>query len=57
VTGPLPGSPGSRLSPGTRGTVPAAVTAAVDRYVEAGRNAQLSDEVLLDLLRARLRDL
>jgi GntR family transcriptional regulator len=57
VTGPLPGSPGSRLSPGTRGTVPEAVTAAVDRYVEAGRNAQLSDEVLLDLLRARLRDL
>jgi GntR family transcriptional regulator len=35
--------------------VPEEVTAAVDRYIDAGRKAQLSDEVLLDLLRGRLR--
>ncbi|SLK01134.1 GntR family transcriptional regulator [Arthrobacter sp. P2b] len=35
--------------------VPKEVTAAVDRYIGAGRKAQLSDEVLLDLLRGRLR--
>jgi hypothetical protein len=49
VTGSSPGSPV------TRGTIPEAVTAAVERYIEAGRQAQLSDDVLLDLLRARLR--
>ncbi|WP_461187410.1 GntR family transcriptional regulator [Arthrobacter sp. Z4-13] len=49
VTGPLP------ESTGTQGTVPGTVTAAVERYIEAGRKAQLSDEVLLDLLRGRLR--
>ncbi|HEX7202856.1 MAG TPA: GntR family transcriptional regulator [Arthrobacter sp.] len=35
--------------------VPEEVTAAVGRYIDAGRKAQLSDEVLLDLLRGRLR--
>lgn len=49
VTGSSPGSPVAR------GTIPEAVTAAVERYIEAGRQAQLSDDVLLDLLRARLR--
>jgi DNA-binding transcriptional regulator YhcF (GntR family) len=38
-----------------RAPVPEEVTAAVDRYIAAGRKAQLSDEVLLDLLRCRLR--
>jgi DNA-binding transcriptional regulator YhcF (GntR family) len=52
VTGPSPGSPGS---PGMQGTVTDAVTAAVDHYVRAGREAQLGDNDLLDLLRARLR--
>lgn len=37
------------------GTLPAAVTAAVGRYIEAGRNAGLGDEVLLDLLRGQLK--
>lgn len=50
VTGVATGAGGA-----TSGTVPQAVTAAVDRYVDAGRKAQLSDEVLLDLLRGRLR--
>jgi GntR family transcriptional regulator len=49
VTGPLQGSPG------TQGTVPDAVTAAVERYIRAGREAELSDAVLLDLLRALLQ--
>ena len=49
VTGSSPGSPVAR------GTIPEAVTAAVERYIEAGRQAQLSDDVLLDRLRARLR--
>jgi DNA-binding transcriptional regulator YhcF (GntR family) len=49
VTGPLP------ESTGTQGTVPETVAAAVERYIEAGRQAQLSDEVLLDLLRGQLR--
>jgi GntR family transcriptional regulator len=35
--------------------VPAAVAAAVDLLVTAGRDARLSDELLLDMLRARLR--
>jgi DNA-binding transcriptional regulator YhcF (GntR family) len=49
VTGVAPGARDA-----TSGTVPQAVTAAVDRYIEAGRKARLSDEVLLDLLRGRL---
>lgn len=42
--------------PGGRGTVPvpAAVQAAVDHYIAAGRAAHLSDEVLLDVLRGKL---
>ncbi|WP_066293385.1 GntR family transcriptional regulator [Arthrobacter sp. B6] len=39
----------------TRGTVPEAVTAAVDLLVSAGRDARLSDELLLDLVRGKLR--
>jgi DNA-binding transcriptional regulator YhcF (GntR family) len=35
--------------------VPEEMTAALDRYIDAGRKAELSDEVLLDLLRGRLR--
>ena len=35
--------------------VPEEVAAAVDRYIDAGRKAQLSDEFLLNLLRGRLR--
>ena len=44
-------------TPGARGTVPvpAAVQAAVDHYIAAGRAARLSDEVLLDVLRGKLR--
>ncbi len=34
--------------------VPDEVAAAVDRYVEAGRAAHLTDELMLDLLRGRL---
>ena len=37
------------------GTVPETVTAAVDLLVKAGREARLNDELLLDLLRGRLR--
>ena len=37
------------------GTVPETVTAAVDLLVTAGRKARLSDELLLDLVRGRLR--
>ena len=50
VTAPAAGTPGAR------GTVPvpAAVHAAVDHYIAAGRAARLSDEVLLDVLRAKL---
>lgn len=48
VRGPHPGSPG------TQGLVPEAVTAAVEHYLEVGREAQLSDELLLDVLRSRL---
>lgn len=33
--------------------VPDVVAAAVDRYVEAGRAAHLTDELMLDLLRGR----
>lgn len=36
------------------GRVPPAVTAAVDRYIEAARAADLPDELILDLLRGRL---
>jgi GntR family transcriptional regulator len=39
----------------TGGTVPEAVTAAVDFLVSAGRDARLSDELLLDLVRGKLR--
>ena len=51
VTAPAAGTPGAR------GTVPvpAAVQAAVDHYIAAGRAARLSDEVLLDVLRGKLR--
>ena len=50
VTAPAAGTPGAR------GTVPvpAAVQAAVDHYIAAGRAARLSDEVLLDVLRGKL---
>ena len=50
VTAPAAGTPGAR------GTVPvpAAVQAAVDQYIAAGRAARLSDEVLLDVLRGKL---
>ena len=37
------------------GTVPEAVSAAVDLLVNAGREARLSDELLLDLVRGKLR--
>ena len=37
------------------GPLPAAVTAAVDLLVSAGRDARLSDELLLDLVRGKLR--
>jgi GntR family transcriptional regulator len=37
------------------GTVPEAVTAAVDLLVRSGRDARLSDELLLDLVRGKLR--
>jgi len=39
---------------GSPGAIPSEVTAAVERYVEAGRKAGLSDGLLLDLVRARL---
>ena len=50
VTAPAAGAPGS----GGTVPVPAAVQAAVDHYIAAGRAAQLSDEVLLDVLRGKL---
>ncbi|MDF2052376.1 GntR family transcriptional regulator, partial [Arthrobacter sp. Cr_A7] len=50
VAGVAPGAGDAAPAP-----VPEEVTAAVDRYIGAGRKAQLSDEVLLDLLRGRLR--
>lgn len=37
------------------GPVPEAVTAAVDLLVNAGRDARLTDELLLDLVRGKLR--
>ena len=51
VTAPAAGTPGS----GGTVPVPAAVQAAVDHYIAAGRAARLSDEVLLDVLRGKLR--
>lgn len=36
-------------------TVPEAVSAAVDLLINAGREARLSDELLLDLVRGKLR--
>ena len=50
VTAPAAGAPGS----GGTVPVPAAVQVAVDHYIAAGRAAQLSDEVLLDVLRGKL---
>jgi GntR family transcriptional regulator len=50
VAGVAPGAGDAAAAP-----VPDEVTAAVDRYIDAGRKAQLSDEVLLDLLRGKLR--
>ena len=50
VTAPAGGTPGARGSV----PVPAAVQAAVDQYIAAGRAARLSDEVLLDVLRGKL---
>ncbi len=50
VAGVGPGGGDAAAAP-----VPDEVTAAVDRYIGAGRKAQLSDEVLLDLLRGKLR--
>jgi DNA-binding transcriptional regulator YhcF (GntR family) len=38
------------------GPVPVAVTAAVELLVKEGRQARLSDELLLDLVRGRLRE-
>ena len=49
----LPARPAAAPRPG--GRVPAEVLAAVDRYIELGRSARLADDVLLDLLRGRLR--
>jgi GntR family transcriptional regulator len=46
-------APGGAKQPG--GTVPEAVTAAVDLLVNAGRDARLTDELLLDLVRGKLR--
>jgi GntR family transcriptional regulator len=50
VTAPAAGPPGSRGAV----PVPAAVQAAVDHYIAAGRAAHLGDEVLLDVLRGKL---
>jgi GntR family transcriptional regulator len=50
VTAPAAGTPGS----GGTVPVPAAVQAAVDHYIAAGRAARLSDEVLLDVVRGKL---
>jgi GntR family transcriptional regulator len=50
VTAPAAGTPGS----GGTVPVPAAVQAAVDHYIAAGRAARLSDEVLLDMVRGKL---
>lgn len=50
VAEPAPGA-----SDGSNGTVPESVTAAVDLLVNAGREARISDELLLDLVRGKLR--
>jgi DNA-binding transcriptional regulator YhcF (GntR family) len=50
VAQPAPG--GARH---TGGSVPESVTAAVDLLISAGRDARLSDELLLDLVRGKLR--
>ncbi|KQR03064.1 GntR family transcriptional regulator [Arthrobacter sp. Leaf141] len=54
---PTHGAADPALAPATPagGRAPAEVLAAVDRYIELGRSAGLADEVLLDLLRGRLR--
>ncbi|MBT2532166.1 GntR family transcriptional regulator [Arthrobacter sp. ISL-48] len=48
-------SPGSRGGPGGRDAVPESVTTAVGLLVSASRDAGLSDELLLDLVRGKLR--
>jgi GntR family transcriptional regulator len=50
VSHPAPGGAGQAGGP-----VPESVTAAVDLLVNAGRDARLTDELLLDLVRGRLR--
>ena len=50
VARPAPGGSGLAGRP-----VPEAVTTAVDLLVNAGRDARLSDELLLDLVRGKLR--
>ncbi|MDR6413535.1 GntR family transcriptional regulator [Pseudarthrobacter sulfonivorans] len=50
VAQPSPGRSGQAGVP-----LPDAVTAAVDLLVNAGRDARLSDELLLDLVRGKLR--
>ena len=51
VAQPAPG--GTSLA---GGPVPEAVTAAVDLLINAGRDARLTDELLLDLVRGKLRN-
>ena len=48
-----PGAPGRA---GHGAGVPETVTAAVDLLIKAGREARLSDELLLDLVRGKLRN-
>lgn len=50
VAQPAPGA-----SARTNGTVPESVTAAVDLLINAGRDARLSDQLLLDLVRGKLQ--
>jgi DNA-binding transcriptional regulator YhcF (GntR family) len=50
VAQPTPGGPGQAGGP-----LPEAVTAAVDLLINAGRDARISDELLLDLVRGKLR--
>lgn len=50
VAQPAPGGPAS-----AGGSVPETVTAAVDLLINAGRDARISDELLLDLVRGKLR--
>ncbi|WP_164205825.1 MULTISPECIES: GntR family transcriptional regulator [Pseudarthrobacter] len=50
VAKPAPGA-----SARSNGTVPESVTAAVDLLINAGRDARLSDQLLLDLVRGKLQ--